>query len=158
MIIISKWKDLIIRLLFFDIIVMLYVSPLSKIADEKKKQIAFRKKWPNTCFATNRVQLDTKNVEIDAWILSMIPFIAIFVYLSYVKFCSEKSDQNADFTRTGFRQKSCTLIEFPIKLTPLNRAEILNSFMVSETLILIDWMDLFFYLFTFFEEIFETLH
>lgn len=76
----------------------------------------------------------------------MIPFIAIFVYLSYVKFCSEKSDQNADFTRTGFRQKSCTLIEFPIKLTPLNRAEILNSFMVSETLILIEWTFSFIYL------------
>lgn len=36
MIIISKWKDLIIiHLLFFDNIVMLYVSPLSKIADER---------------------------------------------------------------------------------------------------------------------------
>lgn len=39
MIIISKWKDLIIRLLFFDVIVMLYVSPLSKIADEKKNRL-----------------------------------------------------------------------------------------------------------------------
>lgn len=37
MIIISKWKDLIIHLLFFDIIVMLYVSPLSKITDEKNR-------------------------------------------------------------------------------------------------------------------------
>lgn len=153
MIIISKWKDLIIiHLLFFDNIVMLYFSPLSKIADERLhlNSIITEKKWPNTCFETNRVQLDTKNVEIDAWILSMIPFIAIFVCLSYVMFYSEKSDQNADFTRTGFRQKSCTLIEFPIKLTPSNRAEILNSFMVSETLILFDWMDLFFYLFSFF--------
>lgn len=35
MIIISKWKDLIIHLLFFDNIVMLYVSPFSKIADER---------------------------------------------------------------------------------------------------------------------------